>query len=661
MSVALALAACAAPPPAAPAAAPAPPPKAQEPVVPDLSPVPEPAGLVVLARAARPIDSLRVVSGWAHQPPPDAAGIAEFVAGENLGPVIDLEQPIDLAVAVSMKGGVPEVMIGVSAALRSMEDARQVLGERFKLAAGKNGSFRVHGMDEDEDRRRPCDLMPAFGPGVSGPSSRHASVPGAPDGPGVSGVSPDGPGVSGVSPDGGAPARLVCADSVAACDALGPYLARSAARIKTTSDLHAEIKLAPIRPIVQEFRPRLEQVLLPGPGALQEVAKAILDDAAEFATDLDEVTVDAKIADAKLEASARASFGGTRSLLARIAVAHPERADVPPVAFWRLPGDADAAMFHRGIDAKELERPRQHLANAVRALFAAEGLSDADQRALADAVDHYVALLGGPIVYAKGLDPGAPAKAADHAASGSRGRGPGGIVPQWAGQRGGWSVVGVGEPALQVGAVAREWAAAWSRSAVAALAKKRSGDRVPLSMKITPAPRELPKETVHLEIAVPAGMEPMEARGQGKKAAPVVAAKPIVMHVLVVPDGAKSWIVFAADGSLAVAKARTILSGPEAATLARARGLDALRDARAGSAGFVTARAFETGTPLGTIFGNTDVLSPSKEQALHEPATPVVFTVTSREQSTGGSGTLLLTIDAPRGAIDEALRGYFHH
>ena len=73
---------------------------AATPPPPDLSPVPEPASLVASARLAKPSASLATVHAWSKLPMPEAEQVTELVANQQLGPVVDLDKPIDVAIAV---------------------------------------------------------------------------------------------------------------------------------------------------------------------------------------------------------------------------------------------------------------------------------------------------------------------------------------------------------------------------------------------------------------------------------------------------------------------------------------------------------------------------------------------------------------------------------
>src|SRR6185312_13736854 len=95
------LAACGgAPPPATPSTVAIAKPAAPIAPPPDLAAVPEPEGLVVFARLAKPSEALAVIGGWVHMPMPGAEQVGALVAGEPTGNAIDLDQPIDYAITL---------------------------------------------------------------------------------------------------------------------------------------------------------------------------------------------------------------------------------------------------------------------------------------------------------------------------------------------------------------------------------------------------------------------------------------------------------------------------------------------------------------------------------------------------------------------------------
>ncbi len=374
------------PPAAATVAAPAPP---------DLSPTPEPEGLVAFARATKPSEAIKVVGGWVQMPMPGPAEVGSLVAGESTGNLIDLDQPIDFALA--MHGREPRGAI--SAAVRSLDEARAAFS-KYKLVPAANGAFRVEGLgkpaedpggapqdqdskvDKDDDERgeaRVCQLVPAFGPAAT---------------------------------------RLICAESLATLHELAPWLARTATRATYPADLHVELRLAPLRPLVDQMRRVLPMfagsalgMRHTGVPAIDDAFRAAVDDVADLTSDADTIDLDAMLGEPQGTVTVTSRFRSTTSLLARLAVAHPERAEAAPAAFWKLPADADVAVFHSGVDAADFEHPRDHVADVIGAALAQGGLGDADRKAIRDAASHTLDLVALRSEYAKGLDVDAAAKA----------------------------------------------------------------------------------------------------------------------------------------------------------------------------------------------------------------------------------------------------------
>src|SRR5580704_3909187 len=88
----VACAACGSPPPPSGPAAP-PPPSATAPAPPpppDLTPTPEPEGLIAFARASKPSEALKVIGAWVQMAMPGPAEVGSLVAGESTGNLIDL-------------------------------------------------------------------------------------------------------------------------------------------------------------------------------------------------------------------------------------------------------------------------------------------------------------------------------------------------------------------------------------------------------------------------------------------------------------------------------------------------------------------------------------------------------------------------------------------
>ncbi|HVJ91549.1 MAG TPA: hypothetical protein VM580_17220, partial [Labilithrix sp.] len=98
-----AMVACGSPPPVAPQV-PAMPPVAaipkEKPL--DTSPVPAPPGLVLLGRVNKPDAIISAVGSWTHMPLPSGAELVKSIVDDSVADVVDLSQPLDLAVAVRL-------------------------------------------------------------------------------------------------------------------------------------------------------------------------------------------------------------------------------------------------------------------------------------------------------------------------------------------------------------------------------------------------------------------------------------------------------------------------------------------------------------------------------------------------------------------------------
>jgi hypothetical protein len=626
-SVALALVACggapaapvAAPAPPTPAAAPAPPP-------PDLGPVAEPQGVVVFARASKPSAALQVVGGWAGLPMPNAEDLGRLVAGESLRNLFDLDQPIDFALVLrgrSLSGA-------ISAAVRSLDEAKAALS-KYTLTPADGGALIIQGLgkpvgagaDQSDGEARVCELAPAFGAAAT---------------------------------------RIVCAESDEALRTIGPWLLRGAPRQTFPADVHVDVRLGPVRALIDPMRRALP--ILAGAALhvhrsetpeINEAFHAAIDDLADFTSDCDTIALDAMLGDAQGVATVTAQFRSATSLIARLAVSHPERAGAPPPAFWKLPTDTDAAFFHRGVDAHDFEATHDRIGRLFAALLGHEGMGEADRSALSGALMHGLDFMTARSWYGKGIDADAATKAVaairdvkdgDDAAREEAER----VAAE---KMAGWDVVGLDAPASSVVELEKEAVAAWARPGVVKWAKTKWTDSPVPTIRLTPAPKSLGvKDATQLEVAV-FRPHPVELPKGRKRLA---AGKPLVLHVLVVPDGASSsWVVLAADEALAVAKAKEVLAGGGA--LASRPGLAPLKDAHVTSAGFLSARGLGlSDAVMGVLATRWNLLSRDSLAALgaapDHGATPILFQATAQPGSgAAAAGTFSTTVTVPRAAI----------
>jgi hypothetical protein len=659
-SVLLALAALAAlaacgggappPPPATPqkpiAVVPAPPP--------DVSPVPEPKGLVLVGRIAKADAVLKTLATWTRLPLPGGADVVRSIADDSVADAVDLSQPVDGAIALagSERDPMAKPHIAISVPVRSFDDAKAKLSANHKLTPGKNGQFLVEGIgraavateargkgkpvEDDDDDADSCVLSPA----ANG-------------------------------------ARLVCGEKEA-IDVLSPYLTRTVARQTWTSDVHVEMTLAAVREPLAHFRTMLpvlaRSMLGASSPALAKLIDAGVNELVDFVGDTDRMVLDAQLADTGISATFRTDYARAQSFIAKLATSNPQLADAPPAAFWHVPGDADLAGFGKGSDPKLFDHPRELLGNVALEATEGAGMPEPERKAVRElVVDRMLGLLTGPLVFAKGYD----AAAVDKAIAARGGVKPGDMLALDEAERVvveqglGWYLARVNDPITKVGPVLKDWAGLWNRPSFAKWAKEQSSAKMLAQMRIVPAPAgvTLPKDAVHLEIVMPrADLEelppqnrgPLAVQPPGQKPAPPPKAKkiprkPIVLHVIAVPDAGATWIGFGLDAKLLAQKAAISLSSaPDAGTLGKSPAADALRDVKANGAlvatlrGFLVYTAIERGSrsPFGTVAS-----LPGKG------ATPIALTFVSQGPSKDAAGgAAVATLKLPRAAIEDIVK-----
>jgi hypothetical protein len=458
---------------------------------------------------------------------------------------------------------------------------------------------------------------------------------------------------------------LVCGDSDEALRDLGPWLARTAPRTSYPSDVHVEARLAPVRPLVEQGRRFLPLLAGSAVGvkrgenaAVDELFRAVIEDLADFAGDADVIAIDAMLAEAQGTLTLTAGFRGTTSTLARLAVGHPERADAPPPAFWRLPADTDSAFFHRAIEPTDFARIRDRLAAAFAAWLEKGGIADADRKALRDVSVHTFDLFGVPAVYAKGVDAAEVART-QSALDGTKDDAAREEAERLAAVAlAGWMAVEVDAPPAKVAATAKEWATAWGRPGVAKWAKTLATDAAAPTIKSLPMPAGIPaKDAAHLAITTWRPHHVEAGKGK-KKPAP---GKPMVLHVLTVPDGASTWLVVAPDEALAVAKAKEVTAAGGSSPLAARAGLASMKNAKMSSGGFIAPRALASNGPFSVLGSFWDGVKTDDfarlANAPDQGATPITFQVSARPgDGTEPAGTFVATVAVPKAAIEAIVR-----
>jgi len=639
LSLALSITGCgaSAPPPQAPAV-PKPVPEVAPPPPVDLSAVPEPATLVVSARFAKLSASFATAHGWTKLPMPQSEQVTELLTSEAVGPIVDLDQPIDFAVAVVGTGAKMKDLTALSAAVKDPDKVKAALAERYKLVPGDNGALLIQGLgkpsrdsaddDSDDDGKHPpdehdasrsCELAPAFG---------------------------------------AAPVRLVCGFTPKALAELGPWLTRTATRGASTADLHVDVHMKPLQPTIADQKRLIGMILgsvLGGRRGLsgrRELAVAFGTDLADFAGDLDGASADVALGDAGAQATVTLKLTGSTSALARIATSHPERSGPPPAAFWQLPGDADIAVFSRGVDEAQLARGRDLVLQAVGGALGEQGVKDADRKAIVDSLAKLVS--PSAMVYGSGVD----AEAIRKALATEKGLS---IQSEQTEKEEakrqtieallGWRVI--------------ELAAAVGRPSVGAAYREKLRDAVPPALRSVPAPKiaGLPAGVQHfvlelhtLERKAPAPPRPGKPPPPAAKK-PLPPLKPLLVHILVAPDGHRTWIAVGGDEAVTASRLSVAL-GTTGDKLAAHADLAAMKDATVGAGGFFTARGLpEAGQQLPLLLEGATWLGKETfdeaAQMPHQGLTPILFSSTA--QSGGGAAVTVTRITLPRDAIEDAV------
>jgi hypothetical protein len=641
-----ALSACGGAPasPQAPASSSAPSAVLALPPAPDLSPVAPPAGLVVSGAVPKLGASLAAVHGWTQLPMPQSEQATELLAGEPFGAILDLDRPIDFAVAVTGGGTNLGAQIAAAGGVRDLEAAKAALGQRYKLVPAGNGALLIQAagkpaqagdpppeQDGDDDTRF-CELAPAYGASAT---------------------------------------RLVCASDPKALAALGPWLTRGATRAAASTDLHVDFRMQPLKPTINEER-RLLSILLGtimggrlGLSGVRDLAQSAGSDLADFGTDLDTASLDVALSDPGASATLGLKFSASASAIGRLITANADRSGPPPAAFWQMPADADFALFDRGIDAKELARGRELALEVVDDKLGEDGVKDGDRQAVKDALGAFAS--PAPVVYASGMDLDAARKAlaAEKALPDSAD-----VADRREANRAsaqalvGWRIVEIDDPADARADALKTLAGAWGRAS--AVYKAKGGRCV--AIRATPPPKlpkgtTLPKDTQHytLDIPLTEPLAPPPPKGKGKPTGP---DKPLQLDVFLVPDGPRSWVGVGGDTALLGPKLASAVAGSGDGLRARPE-LAGMKDAVLGAAGFFTARGLPEaaqqiatfGGDPGGLAGGADVFD-GVAQLPHQGTTAIPFSLTAPASSPGSA---VATLQVSRGTIDDVLVAILKH
>jgi hypothetical protein len=601
-------------------------------------PVAAPPNLVVSGRFARLSASFATVQKWTNLPMPQSQQATELLTSDDVGPLVDLDHPVDFAVATAGVGMRLRGLFAVSAGIKDIDAAKASLGERFKLVPGADDTTLIQGLgshhrrsdqggggDDDDDadgdadgNQRVCALAPP--------------------------------------PSEGTSAHIVCAWDAKALAELEPWLARRPSPGATEPDLHVDVQMKPLKPTILALR-RMVSLVVEGvlggriaTSGSRDLAVAVAADMVDFALDVDSAVFDVDLSDDKgASVRAQVQFSGVSSRLARLATAHPDGAAPPPAIFWQLPGDADLAVFERGDDSDVLSGARDLLAKAVWSKLEEYGVKEADRKAITDAVGSLPS--SAPALYASGFDEDALKKALSATRKPSQSPGSDAVARRDVGEALlGWRLLALDEPPARIASAMGDLANAWSRPGIATSFRSAPKDLPRPSFRTIALPKAaaLPKGTLHFVLELPL------SGPDGAKSA--VKPLPLTLHAFVVPDGVRTWVGVGGDDALVVSKLATVLGG--GAGLGRPE-LASFKESQVGAGGFITVKGVaETMLFVQALTGDggagaADFLD-DLAQAPHHGATPMPFALTAR--SGGQSPVVNATLQVPRGVIEDALQ-----
>jgi hypothetical protein len=559
---------------------------------------------------------------------PQSDQVTELLTTEAVGPLVDLDHPVDFAVATAGVGMRLRGLFAVSAGIKDIDVAKASLGERYKLVPGADDTTLIQGLgsrhhasdqDDDDGDQRVCVLAPP--------------------------------------PREGTSARIVCALDAKALFELEPWLARRPSSAASEPDLHVDIQMKPLKPTILALRRMVPLVLDSalggriGTSGSRELALSLAADLVDFALDVDSAAVDVDLdRDTGARVTGQVQFAGVSSRLARLATAHPDGAAPPPTAFWQLPSDTDVAAFERGVEPDLLAASRDLLVQAVSSKVEEYGLKEADRKAVTDVVGKLPS--PAPTLYASGLDEDALKKALSATKKPSQGQ----VGADVAARREvdeallGWRLLAFDEPPTRIASALSDLASAWSRPGIATSMHATQRGVPPPTFRAMPAPKgaALPKGTLHFVLELP--WDEPDLRKSSVK------PRPLALHAFVAPDGARTWVGIGGDDALVVSKLSSVLGG--GGGLVRPE-LASFKESQVGAGGFVTAKGvvetvFFVQALAGDAGEGADDFLDGLAQVPHHGTTPMPFALTSRP---GGQMPVVnATLEVPRAVIEDALK-----
>lgn len=478
------------------------------------------------------------------------------------------------------------------------------------------------------------------------------------------------------------PARVVCGSSVEALRRLSPWMTETLAREPLPSvDAQITFLAAPARVALRQLvaselreeaasaRQELEQIGVADPELLS-VPSVLLDEVEALAEDADRLDLALDLDTATRTASARvtARFRGASSWTARVLADPAERRGPPPVTFWRLPRDADAASWALSAHPRHFAGIRRVLAKAVSLGMSRAGATPDETAALVGVIDGFPTS-GAAWASAQGRLPWkVPAT--------------GGATPQNAiadlkdRSRAllGWGVSIVDAPAAGWGSWLRDVDRAWKKG-LAGLRRTAPHDPVDDApeLRVVRAPAGYPAGSAALDVVVKIDSElawslsPRLTRGEDGMTPSHPAIAPvrgsITLRVVVVPDGDRTILGWSLDDRALRTHVRAALKdAPASGTLAGRTDLERL-DRPGTGGGFFSLRSW---LDLGLDLASTPELARDEGvEALKKAvaampnggATPIL---TFADGTTGTAPTLSVETLVQEGTIED-LRALGQH
>lgn len=595
----LTLAACA--PAANPPVAPAQPIATPTPAVvaqPDLSPVREPAGVVLLARLRNVRDSLGAAERMVRIPISLENELRDALREEDAD-VFKLDASVDLALALdpASTDTEPRFQGAISIPVTDLEAARVQLERHREVVQLLPGVYRAKVIEQDSEVDEP-------GAG-EGAEPQIEELPLGQDLPKETFCDL-------AASVGDAPARLVCSDEEKELDALRPWLTRGLPLEPVAgADFEVKVSFTPLRDRYVSVaraqaagaglmaRQWLETSLQIREPRLLALPDLVLGEAIAFFDDLDHLTLSGDLVPDASEISFRGkvAFRARSSWLTRVYTNANGEAGAPPEAFWRLPRDVDSASYARTADPKLYEGFHDTVRLLVSDLLTQTPLSTGSK----SAIDGFLASM--PMQ-----------KAAVVTARGGAGQ----RIPVPAAKRTmtprdavrdfertvhsavGWSVVGVEGPSAPYAEWFKRGLDAYDRLVQDARndpdlgPEVRAAKWVPRARWRSPLPG-YPRGTAGLEVTVRFDSKDIWDVTVGREAdapshpAGASASGTVTLHWVVVPDGAnRTWIGLSTDTKLLQEKLRVVVAGQERDTLASLPGLEALRATPTVAGGFLS-------------------------------------------------------------------------